>query len=159
MKRFIGVLALLMLIGSISQSALAAELRASGFFENVFPHVDQNTSDQDLDMTRNDDQIFFGRERVRLFFNFIASDDLRGVFALEIDGTYGAPRSNRVGSRCGEHGGPPGARQLNRGRSDAARSTVDHDRFTCLKPSALEDVGPYREQDFRKRRGLREIES
>jgi hypothetical protein len=100
MKRFIGVLALLMLIGSIPKSALAAELRTTGFFENVFPHVDQNTSDQDLDMTRNDDQIFFGRERVRLFFNFIASDDLRGVFALEIDSTYGAPRSNRVGSRC-----------------------------------------------------------
>jgi hypothetical protein len=100
MKRFIGVVALLMLIGSIPMSALAAELRTRGFFENVFPHFDQNTSDQDLDMTRNDDQIFYGRERVRLFFDFIASDDLRGVLALEIDGTYGAPRFNRLGSRC-----------------------------------------------------------
>ena len=92
--------ALLVLISSIPISALAAELRVEGFFENVFPHVDQNTSDQDLDMTRNDDQIFFGRERVRLFFDFIASDDLRGALALEIDATYGAPRFNRVGSRC-----------------------------------------------------------
>jgi hypothetical protein len=100
MKRFIGALALLVLIGNILHSALAAELRTQGFFENVFPHVDQNTSDQDLDMTRNHDHVFFGRERVRLFFDLIASDDLRGVFALEIDSTYGAPRFNRVGSRC-----------------------------------------------------------
>ena len=63
MKRFIGVVALLALIGSIPMSALAAELRTTGFFENIFPHVDHNTSDEDLDMTRNDDQIFFGRER------------------------------------------------------------------------------------------------
>ena len=100
MQRFISVVPLLALIGSFSVPALAVELRTRGFFENVFPHLDQNTSDQDLDMTSNDDQIFFGRERVRLFFDFIASDDLRGVFALEIDAIYGAPRFNRVGSRC-----------------------------------------------------------
>jgi len=80
--------------------ALAVDLRVRGFFENTFPHIDSNTSDQDFDMTRNTDQIFFGRERSRLFFDLIASEDLRGVLALEIDGTYGAPRFNRVGSRC-----------------------------------------------------------
>ena len=100
MQRFMSVVALLALIVSSPMPALAAELRTRGFFENVFPHIDHNTSDQDLDMTRNDDQIFFGRERVRLFFDFIASDDLRGVFALELDSIYGAPRFNRVGSRC-----------------------------------------------------------
>ena len=100
MQRFISGVTLLALIGSIPIPGLAAELRTRGFFENVFPHLDQNTSDQDLDMTRNDDQIFFGRQRVRLFFDFIASDDLRGELALEIDGIYGAPRFNRVGSRC-----------------------------------------------------------
>jgi hypothetical protein len=100
MKRFNGVVTLLVLVGSIPMPALAAELRARGFFENVVPHFDQNTSDQDLDMTRNDDQIFFARERVRLFFDFIASDDLRGVLGLEIDSIYGAPRFNRAGSRC-----------------------------------------------------------
>jgi hypothetical protein len=99
-KRFIGVVALLVLIGFMPVPTLAAELIVRGLFENVFPHVDQNTSDMDLDMTRNDDQVFFGRERARFFFNFIASDDLRGVFALEVDSTYGAPRFNRVGSRC-----------------------------------------------------------
>ena len=36
MKRFIGVLALLVLSGSIPKPALAAELRTRGFFENVF---------------------------------------------------------------------------------------------------------------------------
>ena len=48
------------------------------------------------------DQIFFGRTRMRSFFNFIASDDLRGVFALEIDQTYGAPSDDRTGSGCVE---------------------------------------------------------
>jgi hypothetical protein len=45
MKRFNGVVTLLVLVGSIPVPALAAELRTRGFFENVFPHFDQNTSD------------------------------------------------------------------------------------------------------------------
>jgi hypothetical protein len=100
MTKFIGVLALLVFIGGLTKPLSAAELRVRGFFENVFPHVDQNTSDLDLDMTRNDDQSFFGRERARLFFDFVGSDDLRGVFALELDNIYGTPRLNRVGARC-----------------------------------------------------------
>jgi hypothetical protein len=100
MKRFIGVVAFLLLIGVMSMPSLAADLHVRGFFENVFPHFDHNTSDQDFDMTRNDDQIFFGRARTRLFFDLIASDDLRGLLALEMDSIYGAPRFNRVGSRC-----------------------------------------------------------
>jgi len=100
MKQFIGVVAFLALTGLMPRPSFGVELRVSGFFDNVFPHIDQNTSDQDLDMTRNKDTIFFGRERTRLFFDLIASDDLRGVFALEIDGAYGATRFNRVGSRC-----------------------------------------------------------
>jgi hypothetical protein len=106
MKRFIGVVALLVLIGSVPVPALAAELLVRGFLDNVFPHFDHNTSDLDLDMTRNKDQIFFGRERFRMFMDFIASDDLRGVFNLEVDATYGTPRFNRVGSRCVPETGP-----------------------------------------------------
>jgi hypothetical protein len=78
----------------------AAELRVTGFFDNILPHASQNLSMADLDLTNNKDTMFTGRERSRLFFNFIASDDLRGVFALEIDQTYGAPSRNLVGSRC-----------------------------------------------------------
>jgi hypothetical protein len=100
MTNFIGVLALLMLIGGLTTPLSAAELRVRGFVENVFPHFDHNTSDLDLDVTRNDDQVFFGRERARLFFDFLGSDDLRGVFALEVDAIYGTPRLNRVGARC-----------------------------------------------------------
>jgi hypothetical protein len=105
-KKCLGVVAFLGLLELMSMPALAAELRVRGFFENIFPHFDSNTSDQDFDMTRNTDQIFFGRERARLFFDLVASDDLRGVLALEIDGTYGAPRFNRVGSRCIPATGP-----------------------------------------------------
>jgi hypothetical protein len=82
--------------------AFGAELRVTGFFDNVFPRWDSNFSSVDNDQTRNDDQIFFGRSRSRFFFNFIASDNLRGVFALEIDQAYGAPSFDRVGSGCVE---------------------------------------------------------
>jgi hypothetical protein len=91
--------ALAMLSGLAAAPALAAELRVTGFFDNVFPRWDTNHSSVDQDTTRND-EIFMGRSRSRFFFNFIGSDDLRGVFALEIDQTYGAPSANRLGSGC-----------------------------------------------------------
>jgi hypothetical protein len=37
-----------------------------------------------------------------MFFNFIASDDLRGVFGFELDATYGQPRRNAAGAGCPE---------------------------------------------------------
>src|SRR5688572_27027778 len=70
MKKSIGVVALLVLTGFMAMPTLAAELQMRRFFENVLPHVDHNTSDADLDMTRTTDQIFFGRERTRLYFDF-----------------------------------------------------------------------------------------
>ncbi len=87
-------------IGLLVAPAFAAELRVTGFFDNVFPRWDSNNSSFDNDPTRNGDQVFFGRTRFRGFFNFIASDDLRGVFGIEIDQTYGAPSANRLGSGC-----------------------------------------------------------
>jgi hypothetical protein len=94
------------MIGFLVAPAFAAELRVTGFFDNVFPRWDKNTSSADNDPTRSGDEVFFGRERFRGFFNFIASDDLRGVFALEIDQTYGAPSANRLGSGCVTGTGP-----------------------------------------------------
>jgi hypothetical protein len=72
-------------------------LVVSGFFDNIFPHAHSNLGDE-FDLTRNNYSTF-GRERARFFFNFIASDDLRGVFALEIDAVYGAPIRGLSG-RC-----------------------------------------------------------
>jgi hypothetical protein len=100
MKKVVGAIALLFLAGFLVNSASAAELRVTGFFDNIFPHVDKNLSQADLDATNNKDTFFAGRERSRLFFNFIASDDLRGIFGLEIDQVYGAPSRNATGSRC-----------------------------------------------------------
>lgn len=105
MKQVMRCMVFLMIVGLTAASAFAAELRVTGFIDNVFPRWDSNNSNEDLDATRNDDQIFFGRTRGRVFFNFIASDDLRGVFALEIDQTYGAPSDDRVGSGCVEGSG------------------------------------------------------
>jgi hypothetical protein len=101
MKRFVGVTALLVLAELVTVPAWAAEFRVIGFFDNIFPHADSNLSfgpGGDLDLTRKDRRTF-GRERTRLFFNFIASDDLRGVFALELDNVYGAP-SQSVSGNC-----------------------------------------------------------
>jgi hypothetical protein len=91
----------LLVVGLVAVPAFAAELRVTGFFDNVFPRWDKNFSSVDQDTTRND-EIFMGRSRTRMFFNFIASDDLRGVFALEIDQSFGAPSANRLGSGCVE---------------------------------------------------------
>src|ERR671923_781242 len=104
MKNWIRFVILLVVIGLAAAPALAAELRVTGFFDNVFPHFEKNISgnNSDLDTTRGGDKATFGRERSRLFFNFIASDDLRGVFALEIDNSYGAPSADEFGSGCVE---------------------------------------------------------
>jgi hypothetical protein len=100
MKKASWAVTLLILAGLMAVPTYAAELRVTGFFDNILPHVDRNLSMQDQDLTNNHDTNFNGRERSRFFFNFIASDDLRGVFALEIDQSYGAPSRNQVGSRC-----------------------------------------------------------
>ena len=42
----------------------------------------------DLDLTNNKDMLFTGRERSRFVCDFVASDNLRGVFGLEIDQSY-----------------------------------------------------------------------
>ncbi len=97
---------LLMAVGLASAPVFAAEMRVVGFIDNVFPHFGSNMSAFDRDTTRNGDQEFFGRQRNRLFFNFIASDDLRGVFGIEVDLAYGAPSGDRLGSGCVEGTGP-----------------------------------------------------
>jgi hypothetical protein len=111
MKSIMRCVILLVVAAFAAAPAFAAELRVTGFFDNTFPRWDSNHSSVDQDTTRNDDQLFAGRSRTRLFFNFIASDDLRGVWALEIDQTYGAPSFNRLGSGCVEEDGPFGAEQ------------------------------------------------
>jgi hypothetical protein len=83
------------LVGLAAAPALAAELRVTGFIDNTIPHFESNLSQPrpngDADTTRESDQATFGRTRGRTFFNFIASDDLRGVLALEIDQVFGQP--------------------------------------------------------------------
>jgi len=96
---------LLVVIGLAAAPAYAAELRVTGFIDNVFPRYDTNFSGVDQDPTRRE-VTFFGRTRGRFFFNFIASDNLRGVLGLEIDQYYGAPADNPRGGACVEGEGP-----------------------------------------------------
>jgi hypothetical protein len=80
---------LLVVVGLVAAPAWAAELRLTGFVDNIFPRFHSNISQSDKDVTRGDDQSTFGRTRGRLYFNVIASDDLRGVAGFELDAVYG----------------------------------------------------------------------
>jgi len=106
MRKVLLIVTLLSIAGLIAIPVEGAEFRVTGFFDNIIPHVNGNISNGDRDLTRNGDQATFARERTRFFFNFIASDDLRGVFALEQDNIFGAPSRNAIGSRCITTTGP-----------------------------------------------------
>src|SRR5919109_127595 len=80
---------LLAVVGLVAAPAWAAELRLTGFVDSVFPAFHSNISQSDKDVTRGDDQSTFGRTRGRMYFNAIASDDLRGVFGFELDAVWG----------------------------------------------------------------------
>jgi hypothetical protein len=106
MQHVVRCLVLLVVAAFVAAPVFAAEMRVTGFFDNVLPRFESNSSGDDSDTTRNHDQATFGRERLRAFFNFIASDDLRGVFAIEIDQIYGAPSdTGRGGGACVEGSG------------------------------------------------------
>jgi hypothetical protein len=69
MQHVVRCLVVLIIVALAAPPAWAAELRVTGFFDNVFPRWDSNNSNADLDPTRNHDQIFAGRTRMRNFFN------------------------------------------------------------------------------------------
>src|SRR5918994_3631541 len=90
MRKALLILTLLCATGLIAMPVDGAEFRVTGFFDQAIPHFGSNLSAEDEDATQKD-EIFFGRMRTRFFFNFIASDDLRGIFALETDNCFGEP--------------------------------------------------------------------
>src|SRR5262245_37345442 len=85
---------LLVVVGLAALPAWAAELRLTGFLDTAFPHFSSNVSPPrtggDSDVTLSNDQSTFGRTRGRMYFNAIASDDLRAVFGFELDCIWGA---------------------------------------------------------------------
>jgi hypothetical protein len=106
MQKAVRYAILVLVVGIIAAPAWAAELRTPGFIDNIYPHWEQNISENaaDNDTTRNHDSAMWGRTRGRMFFNFIASDDLRGVFGIELDATYGLPRNAAAGAGCTDNG-------------------------------------------------------
>ena len=86
MKNLVRCVVLLVVIGLAAIPAWAAELRMTGFLDSAFPHFESNISppspDGDSDVTRGNDQHTLGRTRGRMYFNMIASDDLRAVFGF-----------------------------------------------------------------------------
>jgi len=98
MRKVVVVIALLALVGLIALPAAAGELRVTGFIDNAIS-TDQNISgdSRDFDVTDNKDNGTFASTRSQLFFNFIASDNLRGIFGIELDATWGASAAGRLG--------------------------------------------------------------
>ena len=64
MQKVVRCLVVLMSLGLAAIPALAAELRVTGFIDNVFPRWDSNLSGVDNDPTRNEN-VFMGRTRMR----------------------------------------------------------------------------------------------
>ena len=87
MQHVIRYLVFLIIAALATTPDFAAELRTTGFIDNVFPHWERNISNpaSDNDTTRNHDSSTWGRTRGRMFFNFLANDDLRGVLGIELD--------------------------------------------------------------------------
>src|SRR5262245_25186254 len=94
MKLVLWCLVLPMVVGLVAIPAWAAELRMTGFVDTAFPHFQMNVSpprtDGDSDVSVMTDKHLIGRTRGRMYFNAIASDDLRGVFGFELDAVWGA---------------------------------------------------------------------
>jgi hypothetical protein len=102
MKHAVRYGALLMLVGLVAAPVWAAELRLTGFLDNIFPHFRSNMSQADGDVTRNEDQTTMGRTRGRMYFNVLASDNLRGVFGFELDCIWGRTDEGEADS-CGRN--------------------------------------------------------
>ncbi len=99
MKTVVCSVAVLLLVGLLATPAAAVELRVTGFIDNAVEY-DNNVSGIENNVTSNKDRAFFGSTRGQFFFNFIASDDLRGIWAMEFDSIWGAPARDRLSSRC-----------------------------------------------------------
>ena len=104
------VVGLAVVLGLAAIPAWAAELRMTGFVDTAFPHFQSNVSPPrdggDSDVTLGNDQHTIGRTRGRMYFNVIASDDLRGVFGFELDAVWGAcPDGAHVLRPQHRHGG------------------------------------------------------
>ena len=67
-------------------AAEAVELKASGYFDFAFGHVDSETF-KDSNAGKGEDT-FMAKQRVRTQFNFIASENLQGVVMFEIGDHY-----------------------------------------------------------------------
>jgi hypothetical protein len=89
MRKAVRYAVLLVVGGLVAAPTWAAELRLTGFVDSVFPAFHSNISQADKDVTNLQDQSTFGRTRGRMYFNVIASDDLRGVFGFELDAVWG----------------------------------------------------------------------
>lgn len=89
MKRFVMMALVAVLALSFAAPAFAVDVNMSGKWENAFQWTDNtNFFDTENDNTSEDD--FFAYQRVRFYWEAVASENLRGVFGLQADFRYGS---------------------------------------------------------------------
>jgi hypothetical protein len=86
MKRFALVALLAALIFGVVSSASATELKVKGNFD-VYGMWSANLKDHDSDV--NDGDNYFTAQRMRTYFSFVASENLKAVLGLEFDADWG----------------------------------------------------------------------
>lgn len=88
MKRFIMMALVAVIALCFTAPASAVEVNMSGKWENAFQWSDNtNLFDETVDATSEDD--FFAYQRVRFYWEAVASENVRGVFGLQSTMDYG----------------------------------------------------------------------
>lgn len=100
MKRFVMMALVAVLALSFAAPAFAVEVNMSGKWENAFQWSDNtNFYDYEDDNTSEDD--FFAYQRVRFYWEAVASENLRGVFGLQSTMDYGRNNGSANDSQLG----------------------------------------------------------
>ncbi|MCK9241463.1 outer membrane homotrimeric porin, partial [Desulfocurvus sp.] len=68
----------------------AKEMQFTGQFEHALEWTD-NVGLQDFAKTNNSEDDFYATQRIRMYFQYVDSEVLRGVVGFEIDTNWGAP--------------------------------------------------------------------
>lgn len=95
MKRFALVALLAALIFSVVSSASATELKVKGNID-VYGMWSANLMDHDSDVKDGDN--YFTTQRMRTYFSFVASENLKAVLGLEMDARWGVGDSGDWGT-------------------------------------------------------------
>ena len=96
MKRFIALALTLAFVLTAAGRVRAGEVNMQGEFEQAFQWTDnQDFFDYEHDNTSEDD--FDATQRIRVYFEYTANENLKGVFGIESANNWGEPNQGALG--------------------------------------------------------------